>query len=492
MSWSLALGCLTVSGFNYLLDSYLKPFLTRCILQTKTLLQGSDGDVDDNLPHWLPLVSHSRCELDRGTPFQRYEQLLRLLRILRLENQRDTSFPRDPGEHMNGGDCNVLALQPTVDDDTLVELIRSNDFLRRLASLAMRPESPPSSQHVRNTPVRDTQLGRQLARLWSRLLVLPPLPDLDRYPCAISLIVPCYRERAADFLRRIDQAQSHCTQPARVQVFLVLSGTGAEESFLEELDGTTALSQVMKEQRHLGGWAAFQILTFREESGRGPCLNFGAQHADGAIYAFCHSDTQLPPNWDTKLVQKFYPNDDSAAKTKRRANSCAFRFGIDTTGEGLKGGLLPPGIRAVEFTANLRCEWWSLPYGDQCLCLPASNFEYLGGFPHQCFMEDFDLIALLRRRAALLPQFLQRCPQTSSYPGEQLSIVPGAPALCSPRRWQRLGVIYVTFSNSMLVGLYALGRTTPDEIYRLYYGRSLAVTAPGSPWEIQLETLLSR
>jgi len=498
MAWSVALGCLTVSGYYYLVDSYLKPFLTRSILQRKVLLQGSsDGDKHDDLPCWLPLMSHSHSELDRATPYQRYEQLLQLLRILQKVTQHDTSYECHLNGHTNGGDCNLVLL-PT-DDDTLVELIRSNELVRRLASLAMRPDESASSSHrLRNyASVRTTQLGRQLARLWPRLLVLPPLPDLDLYGYAISLIVPCYNERAADILHRIQQAQAHCAQSARVQVFLVLSGIGAEEVFLNELNSATALSQVMKEQQQPGGWGTFQIVTFREESGRGPCLNFGAQHADGAVYAFCHSDTQLPPNWDSLLVQTFYPNndnkcDDSAMKVKRRANSCAFRFGIDTTEESLKGGLRPRGIRAVEFTANLRCEWWSLPYGDQCLSIPSSNFEYLGGFPHQCFMEDYDLIALLRRRASLLPQFLQRCAETRSYNGEKLLIIPGAPALCSPRRWQRLGVIYVTFTNSKLVGLYALGRTTPDEIYRRYYGQSLAVTAPKSPWEIQLETLLSR
>ena len=80
-------------------------------------------------------------------------------------------------------------------------------------------------------------------------------------------------------------------------------------------------------------------------------------------------------------------------------------------------------------------------------------------------MEDYDLIALLRKRAALLPQFFRptTCHNDAQfYPGEKLTIVPGKPALCSPRRWQKFGVLYVTIMNSSLVGLYAVGNATPE------------------------------
>lgn len=113
-------------------------------------------------------------------------------------------------------------------------------------------------------------------------------------------------------------------------------------------------------------------------------------------------------------------------------------------------------------------------------------------------MEDYELIALLRQRVRLLPSF-RRATATSVVHGcraepsqmedEVLRIVPGAPALCSPRRWQRFGVVYVTYTNSKLVNLYA-GGMTPDELYRLYYGQELAVVAPKSPWEIELDKLI--
>ena len=236
-------------------------------------------------------------------------------------------------------------------------------------------------------------------------------------------------------------------------------------------------------------WGQVKLVEYTAQGGRGPCLNFGAEHAMGRIYAFLHSDTRLPAEWDTKLAGIFDADssecDDqnssvttvSTSTTKVRASSCAFGFGIDTTREGLNGGSLPPGIRAVEVTANLRCQLWSLPYGDQCLSVPATIFDYLGGFPHQCFMEDYEFIALLRKRVALLP--------TLGAAEEALVIVPGAPALCSPRRWQTFGVLHVTFTNSKLVNLYASGRT-PEEIYELYYSQTPPSAAQLGPWETKL------
>lgn len=81
-------------------------------------------------------------------------------------------------------------------------------------------------------------------------------------------------------------------------------------------------------------------------------------------------------------------------------------------------------------------------------------------------MEDYELVSLLRQRVAV-----------GSHYGisEALEIIPGAPALCSPRRWQKYGVFFVTWTNSSLVNLYARG-VVPERIYELYYGQSLSGT----------------
>ena len=228
------------------------------------------------------------------------------------------------------------------------------------------------------------------------------------------------------------------------------------------------------------GWGQFRILPFPSGGGRGPCLNFGAAAATGRLLTFCHSDTQLSDAWDVRVAAAFATDSGGGSA---RSSSCAFAFGIDTTPAGLGGGPCPPGIRAVEATANLRTHLYSLPYGDQCISVPADVFRFVGGFPDQCLMEDYELVALLRRRSALLPRL-------GIAEREELTILGGQPALCSPRRWQKSGVLYVTWMNSKFVNLYA-GGMGPDALFRLYYkARPPRRDSDLSPWEIEAQLAL--
>jgi len=98
-------------------------------------------------------------------------------------------------------------------------------------------------------------------------------------------------------------------------------------------------------------------------------------------------------------------------------------------------------------------------------------------------MEDYELVALLRKRASLLPKL-------GVEETEKLTIIGGDPALCSPRRWQKFGVLYVTFMNSKFVNLYA-GGMGPNELYTKYYGTVAPERAKQlSPWELELEQLI--
>jgi hypothetical protein len=223
----------------------------------------------------------------------------------------------------------------------------------------------------------------------------------------------------------------------------------------------------------------------------------------------------------------------------------------------LNGGPYPPGIRAVETTANWRTQLWNLPYGDQCLSIPSNIFHYVGGFPDQCLMEDYELIGLLRQRVALLSKFARLQPTPSqplsrsaattftsllsskedqncnnnkrsviveskpngvngssddnssfrSLPAvvplslsssilsekeeEELVILDPPSSLCSPRRWQTFGVLYVTWTNSKCVHLYARGMS-PDALFQLYYGRPAPPrqNEEKSPWEEELDEWL--
>jgi glycosyltransferase involved in cell wall biosynthesis len=502
LSWSFGIACLFLSGYHYVIGTLLVPYRRQMqrLLSSESSASNSASSSSSNsnsnstsrglqLPCWVPLTTFSRGELDRATPFERYQQFMQVLhRIGKCEG------------------INSSNESPKFSDNELTALIRTNEPLRRLASLAMRP-SDTDSMNTTNCVVSQLPLGQQLIRIWSRLLELPNpgrIQDKDNnYQFAVSLIIPCYQEQGSHVRTKLQHALNGSVHPEQIQVILVDAGRCSDlaAAIIVHVDNDNDVDADANTTRNNNAnvnakkWGQVKIVEYLSQGGRGPCLNFGADHASGRIYAFLHSDTRLPAEWDLKLAGIFDSdssssssssdddNNKSVAKTNThatatvRANSCAFGFGVDTTREGLNGGSCPPGIRAVEVGVNLRCQLWSLPYGDQCLCVPAAIFNYLGGYPNQCFMEDYEFIALLRKRVALLPAF--------GVEGESLKIVPGAPALCSPRRWQKFGVLYVTFMNSKLIHLYASGRT-PEEIYKQYYGQSLASGAHLGQWETRL------
>jgi hypothetical protein len=41
---------------------------------------------------------------------------------------------------------------------------------------------------------------------------------------------------------------------------------------------------------------------------------------------------------------------------------------------------------------------------------------------------------------------------------------------CSPRRWEKYGVLYTTYTNSYIIKRYNSGIVTPDELFYQYYG----------------------
>mmetsp|Transcript_33920 Transcript_33920/g.41590 ORF Transcript_33920/g.41590 Transcript_33920/m.41590 type:complete len:93 (+) Transcript_33920:531-809(+) len=89
-------------------------------------------------------------------------------------------------------------------------------------------------------------------------------------------------------------------------------------------------------------------------------------------------------------------------------------------------------------------------------------------------MEDYELVSLFRTRAALLGE-------------DELKMFTEGTAFCSPRRWQKFGVLYVTFMNSKFVNLYA-GGMAADDLYRVYYGRMPPVRKWAvSFWEAELD-----
>jgi len=529
LSWLLCFSCLGVSGYHYWKNTYLHPWLTAWRRKHPSKTQNADDELLPLQTCFIPLTTYSRSEVSRYTPLQRYHQLVHLVEVItkgkRMENISDSHF---------------------------IEIFEAHPTLRRLATLTMMPyptSTLTQQQHLESHPRSDASRAdttetitstlcpdslsyshptlklkvdskvtgtntstnllveypnlpglHKLARLWPQLLEIPSFSTSTHqeipYKYDISCIIPTYCESGILLCKRLERALHVCKNPNSVEIIIVNAGGGTDDFDQRILHLQYLHNKKKKDNQYQreseNQWGHVSILPFTKKGGgRGPCLNYGASVAQGRIVTFCHSDTTLPSAWDVKICQALLPSpksssslQDSSTDTRIQSNACAFSFGIDTSFEGLNGSYYPPGIKAVERTANIRTHLYSLPYGDQVISFTKIVFDYLGGFPDQCLMEDYEFVALLRKRALLLPKLgthLQR---------EKLCIIGGEPALCSPRRWQRFGVLYVTFMNSYLVNKYA-GGMDPDELYRKYYGQDPPKReSPLSPWEIELKMTL--
>ena len=533
LGWSLCISCLAVSGYHYVKSVIISSRRIRQLV--RGIFGGSliaNNNYDAELD-WIPLTTHSQAEIDRCTPWERYLSLVQVLErrypdaLLSTIESVATKEGRDHDETevttdstnkvVSTTDKDNIEMAKRNADDELICALREDDVCRRLASLAMRPylQTTLLEQHPQN------QLLKRMSKMWRYLLILPTLDTAKSFhhapksgsnviatkcskkheneknhPYQISIIMPAFYEKGSHLIAKLSKALESANDPEEIEVIIVDAG------------GCSNLEEVVSLRFNEKQFGKVSIVSFTDGGGRGPCLNCGAENATGRILTFCHSDTTMPNHWDKSIsstLEHDGMNDDDLFRIgKTRANSCAFGFGIDTSPSGLAMPFTspsqssscpyyPPGIRAVETTANLRTHLYSLPYGDQVLSLHASVFHFLGGFPDQCLFEDYELVSLLRRRAALLdgvyPDGKMKLTRVSY---ERLSIIPGPPALCSPRRWQKYGVMYTTFTNYKLVSLYAGARKmSADEIFELYYEKEPPERSSAySPWELELKQIL--
>ena len=219
-------------------------------------------------------------------------------------------------------------------DEALIHFIQTNQTLRRLATLCASVQDP------------------QLERIWDSLLRVKndsiPQEQQNTLSYDLAVIVPCYREDPQRVFNNLQLLLDRSQSPANIQIVLVVVETSDQPN---PSDNKYSLPN---------GFGRTDVVRCPDR-GRGPALNVGADVAIAHHLVFLHSDTILPNHWDASIKTSLQTND-----------ACCFRFGIAP-------GSNVPGIRAVEMTANWRCALWKLPYGDQCLCVRASLFHYLGG-----------------------------------------------------------------------------------------------------------------
>lgn len=176
--------------------------------------------------------------------------------------------------------------------------------------------------------------------------------------------------------------------------------------------------------------ASFGVKIVDSKKGRGTQLRLGAQIAKGDILLFLHSDVLLPKEMDISdlyLGESFVGGFFKLRYSKRRLS-----------------------LRLVEFFANLRSRFFSLPYGDQAIFVRKEIYEKIGGIKEQIFLEDLDFVLRLRKLGKL--KFVNRA----------LSI--------SARRLERgyfLSPIFHSLKNVVIANLYRLG-VSETKLYKFY------------------------
>lgn len=167
---------------------------------------------------------------------------------------------------------------------------------------------------------------------------------------------------------------------------------------------------------------------FEAPKGRGSQQKAAAAIAKGRWILFLHADSRLPENW-TSIIGTHL-----AEKTP-----AVFQLKFDSDGLG---------SRVTAGFANRRTRWFSLPYGDQGLLIPAQTYRDIGGHPEIPLMEDVAIARALKGSIKILPAKIT----TSS-------------AKYRRNGWFRQGV-----RNLTTLARYRLG-APPEKLAESYYGK---------------------
>jgi rSAM/selenodomain-associated transferase 2/rSAM/selenodomain-associated transferase 1 len=153
--------------------------------------------------------------------------------------------------------------------------------------------------------------------------------------------------------------------------------------------------------------------------GRAAQMNAGAAKTEGEILLFLHADTVLPSAAAQLARETLFAHGTVAG---------AFDFAVPSTA---RFG------RLISAVGRWRPHVTGYPYGDQALFLSARTFRDLGGFPNLPTMEDWELVARLRKlgRIALVDKV----------------------AVTSARAWEESGLVRKTASNLAVIWGYRLG-----------------------------------
>jgi rSAM/selenodomain-associated transferase 2 len=209
-----------------------------------------------------------------------------------------------------------------------------------------------------------------------------------RAPPPLAVVIPARDEARRLPLLLADLARA----PALVrEIWVVDGGSG---------DGTARVAAL----------AGARLL--RAAPNRGAQLGQGIAASTAPWLLLLHADGRLPEGWPAAVTRAIAAGPDRC-----------WAFSLAITGAS-------PALRLVEALVACRTRLFQLPYGDQGLLVERQALARVGGVAPIPLMEDLDLVTRLR---AVMP----------------IRLLPGRYRV-DGRRWRRLGVLRVSWSNARL------------------------------------------
>jgi len=509
-----------VSSGKTKLETQLKEKGEPCFEDTTNLLASSLCDCISLCP-----LAHTRKELSVGIE-ERWERLRCALFLASSILNQDGEEKKDANitsiervSSLESSLAQIAEMTKEWTDGDWVQTFRSNLDVRREASYVMFALSGNRKQ-ASQLSNKELIVLSKMRRLWPRFLELPKsvvaacssskeAQYSDSSPVyEVSLIIPMYREKITDIASTLHQAFERCKgDPKKIQVVIAHAESKPDDSIDKNNargSGKSLLREqlLLQEQQQQSSdtktttkelesiWGELKVVTipFGQGGGRGPTLNIGAGRATAPILTFLHSDTLMPVGWDEKIKEALMPSSKDRRKTSFEESfphACAFTMAID---DGTKCSnpttkLSPapiasqqwktPGLLGAEWLGVLRCNC-GLPYGDSVLSFSRPIFDYMGGYPDQPLMEDYEAMDWLRLRSVLLSTIHKLTPKEHEMShlvgvtrGEHLVLLKDR-AWCSPRRWNKYGVAYTSLINAVCILRYRRKATTED-LFDFYY-----------------------
>ena len=160
--------------------------------------------------------------------------------------------------------------------------------------------------------------------------------------------------------------------------------------------------------------------------GRGQQISKGVDKSQGDWILILHADTSLSLDWSVKLLQKIDKNFAYHFKLKFKSKSFFARI--------------------LEYWAQIRSKFLSLPYGDQGFLIHRDLLDTVGEFPKIPIMEDVALAGKLKGKIKSLDMI----------------------AHTSAEKYHKNGWLRQSLTNFFIVTQYRLGKD-PYQLSKFYY-----------------------